>query len=204
MMNRNTLIVLLAGILILSGCISGTIAEKVNADGSIHRIFSIDKTGILANASCESLKNLAQSNSAADPSALSRLDGACREADSQLIIEYDMSPNEEGNPVKIIEKSDRKYLRYEDKATPAGVSIVTKVTMPSKITTHNGKLLDDYTVEFRGSTSLSITDSDSNAMNFVESRVPEEDFTIIALVIGGILCVGAILVVGYLPSKKKR
>lgn len=202
MMNKKILILLLVGIFVFSGCISGSISEKVNADGSIHRLISIDKMGMLANASCDTLKNMAQNSGEADQTTISSIDTACRETDSQLIIEHDSPPNQDGNPVKIIEKSDGKYLHYEDKATPAGVSIVTTVSMPSKVTYHNGKLIDDYTIEFRGATSL--MDQDSNSFNIVESRVPVEDFTGIALIVGGILGLGAIAAVVFWPSKKKR
>ncbi|MFH0970559.1 MAG: hypothetical protein V1776_03810 [Candidatus Diapherotrites archaeon] len=200
---KQVILIFLVGMVVLSGCISGSQTEKVNADGSVHRLVSLDKTGILANASCNSLKNMAQNSPEADPSVLSRIDNVCRETDSELIIEYDLSPSEGGNPVKIIVKTDGKYLRYEDKRTPAGVSILTKVTMPSKVTTHNGELVDDYTVSFKSASTLNMGE-DANTMNFVESKVPESDFSSIALIVGGLIVLGLVAKFTILSPKKKK
>lgn len=198
------LAIFLVGIVILAGCISGNITEKVNADGSVHSLISLDKIGMLANATCNSLKNLAKNNPEADVAALDKFDSACRETNSELIIEYDLSPTDKENKVKIIEKTDGKYLRYEDKATPAGVSIQTKIIMPSKVTTHNGELLDDYTIVFKSSGSSSILDQDSNTLNFVESKVPESDFSGVLLIVGGLVALGIAAKLVFLSPKKKK
>ncbi len=197
-------ILLVFAIVLFSGCISVEMTETVKADGSIHRFVSMDKTGLLMNANCKSLKNLAQSSPDAKISDFENFEQVCRETDSQIIIEFDMPYGNESNPVKIIEKEDGKYLRYEAELAPL---TTTKVVMPSKVTSHNGELLNENTVAFKGSDlGNSLTTYDQNQPKktiYVESKKPEFDFLLPIVLIGGLIVI-VVIIASYLLLKKKK
>lgn len=188
--------------LVLSGCISGELTETVKADGAVHRFMSIDKTGLLMNANCNYLKNMAQNSSELNVSDLEYFEQFCRETDSEIIIEFDMPYGNENNPVKIIEKEDGTYLRYEAELLAL---TTTKVVMPSKVTSHNGELLTENTVAFKGSDALNNISNPDNPKTiiFVESKKPEFDLSILIYVIGGIIVIG-LIIGGYLLLRKNK
>jgi hypothetical protein len=190
--------VVLIGFIIFAGCISGEIKEKVNADASVHRIVYLEKTGILVTANCKSLEDLAKKQEGVDSTALSKIKNFCRDTDDQLIVEYDLLSGDEENPVSVVEKGDEKYLRYEDNTSPLDLTI----SMPSKITNHNGKLKDDYTVFFKGSTLADSMGGGGEGTIFVESKVPETDYA--PLLIGLALVLVIFLVALIVFSNKKQ
>ncbi|MFH1587077.1 MAG: hypothetical protein ABID38_04430 [Candidatus Diapherotrites archaeon] len=202
-------IILISLILLLSGCISGELNERVNADGSIHRLMEIDKTGLLMNASCDSLKNMAQNSAEVSVADLENFQHVCRETDSQVIVEFDLQYGDEQNPVEIIEREDGEYLRYESELIAV---TVTKITMPSKITSHNGELLNDNTVAFKGAEVFSdmgniLDEGQENTGKtiYVESKKPESDLLVfIILIIGGIVILGLVIMAGLFFVIKKK
>jgi len=173
------LIALLLVTVLFSGCISGEVNATVHADGSMHQLISLDKVGLLAGATCKSLKNMMQMRQDFDVSDLEYFDQVCRETSSAVIVEFDAPYGDQRNPVKIVERADGNYLRYETELSPI---TTTTITMPSEVTSHNGELINDNTVAFKGAQ----LQNDSNKVIFVESRMPEPSismFTIFIIIV---------------------
>jgi len=185
--------VLILVVLVSSGCISGTMTDTVNADGSIYRFIEIDKAGILATANCKSLKSLIQMNQNISVAKLDAFERSCRETESSIIIELNLPYGDNDNPVKIIKRGDGQYIRYETNVTS---SLITKLKMPSKIILHNGELLDDYTVAFKGNIT-------SSYIGYAECKKPEFSVSLssIAVIIGVIIAATSIVIFFYKRKK---
>ena len=198
-------IISLIAILFVSGCISGEINEKINGDGSIHRLIEVDKTGLLMNANCDYVKNMVQNMAEVSVSDLENFQHVCRETDSQIIVEFDLPYGDKQNPVKIIEKEDGKYLRYESELIAL---TVTKITMPSKVTSHNGELLNDNTVAFKGTEAFAnIFDSEQENKGktiYVESKKPEFKLLSLETITFATVLVGLICIALFIFWKKQE
>ncbi|MCX6818207.1 MAG: hypothetical protein NTU57_05115 [Candidatus Aenigmarchaeota archaeon] len=197
-MNSKILVIpiLMIAILVSSGCISGTMTDTVNADGSIYRFIEIDKTGILATANCKSLKSLIQMNQNISVAKLDAFERSCRETESSIIIELNLPYGDNENPVKIIERENGQYIRYETNVTSY---LITKLKMPSKIISHNGELLDDYTVAFKGNIT-------SSYIGYVECKKPEFNIfqSSITVIIGVVIIVAASIIIFLYKRKNKK
>ena len=203
---QNIFGLILVGLLFLfSGCISGEMNTTVHADGGVHQLVSLDKIGLLANANCHSLKNMMQASPDIQASDLTYFDQVCRETSSAVIVEFDAPYGDKRNSVTIVERADGNYLRYE--TTPVSITTNT-ITMPSKVTSHNGELINENTVVFKGIVPSFDVDSPSGDQTdtniFVESKMPKQEpmpFIIILAVIGVIIVV---ICAGYLQLRKKK
>ncbi len=192
----------LIALISFSGCISGELNETVKSDGAVHRFMSIDKVGVMENANCQSAKNMLQNSPEISISDLEQFELVCRETETQIIVEYDLVQGSENNPVRLIEKDDGKYFRYESTLWPV---TVTKITMPSKVTSHNGELLNETTVGFKGADAFAnaFDDTPSQKTIFVESKKPQADFMLLLVLIVAILA-GIAIGAGYFLLKKKK
>ncbi|MFH0973475.1 MAG: hypothetical protein V1817_01655, partial [Candidatus Micrarchaeota archaeon] len=128
------------------------------------------------------------------------LEKSCHETNSEIILDVSQDYGAEGNPVKIISKSDGDYLRYETDS----VTFTTKVKMPSKVTDHNGELIDDYTVAFKGSLGNFTAPSNEKKTYFVECKKPALNNNVFLYVIGLVLIIAAGLAVYFLFLRKKK
>jgi len=142
--------------LLLFGCISGEERHNVASDGTDNVEVELYKTGLLANADCKSFKGTLRTFMInASKEQLEKLENLpCRETDSSIIINYFTRLGENESRITIREHDGKTYYRFEEKSgnntigntTISNFKIIVK--MPNKITEHNGKLIDDRTVEF--------------------------------------------------------
>jgi len=183
-------------VLLVSGCISGNLTDTINPDGSIHRFLEIDKTGILATANCKSVKSWAQMNQNISVARLDALERSCRETQSSIIIEFNLPYGDDANPVKIMESDDGQHIRYEGDIISY---IITRVKMPSKIISHNGELLDEYTVAFKGNDT-------SPYMGYAECKRPELGTSsfITSIIIAGCIVILVSVGIGFFFLHKRR
>lgn len=178
----------LIAILLISGCITGRVNDTVNADGSLNRHIEIDKAGFLVTATCKSLVSMMEAGGNFSMQQVYVARNNCRETDDTFVFDIYVSPGDDLNPVRLINKNDESYLRYQ-----ADNSILpTTVRMPSTITSHNGELVDEYTVFFKGNLSSSL---DSRAINYAESKQPEPiNILIPAVIIFVVVAMGVSIV----------
>lgn len=185
-------------VLFASGCITGRVNETVNADGSVNRHVEIDKTGlttILPVTTCKSLIAMMEQTGNFSFMEIELARRGCKETDDTLIIDTYLGIDHDLNPVKLIKRGKTTYMRYEtDEAL-----LPIRVRMPSPVTSHNGELIDEYTVGFKGNFAFAM----NKTVFYVESEQPELISNMLDLLPYFVIIV-IIAVVGVIIVKKVK
>ncbi|OIO20771.1 hypothetical protein AUJ17_05500 [Candidatus Micrarchaeota archaeon CG1_02_47_40] len=180
---RGIFILLVMGVLLLAtfGCVQVDTKHDIKTDGTDYTVLKIYKTGLLmAGINCESFKSMARSYSAnLTQEQLDKIENMpCRETDSAIFLEGSISLNENDN-LKETERNGKTYFRFEEEANPV---METTVKMPSKVISHNGQVVDDYTVIFlRGDVGLFDT---GKKIRYVEAEKPSNSCCLPLIIIG--------------------
>ncbi len=144
-MKRILLFILALGLLTF-GCINGEIRHDIKGNGNDNIQVELYKTGVLADADCDSLKeDIRTLGTGMSKEDLQNLENTpCTETDTSLLLNGIVPLGEESSKVTIVKRSGKEYFRFEDVRSP----LETYVTMPSPVTSTNGNQLDDNTVKF--------------------------------------------------------
>ena len=151
-MNTKIILGLLISAMFLAGCLTGEIRHNIKADGSDDVELELDKSGMLANVDCTALKQNLTEMAEASPEGTDEVeiqnikDMDCTDTEDAMIFSDSVAVDENESKVTIVERDGKEYLRFEDKENPF---LDTVVIMPSPVTDHNGKAVDDKTIEFK-------------------------------------------------------
>lgn len=143
---KKILLFILALGLLTFGCINGEIRHDIKANGNDNIQVELYKTGVLADADCDSLKeNIRTMGTGMSKEDLENLENTpCTETDTSLLLNGIVPFGDASSKVTVVTRSGKEYLRFEDAAGP----LETYVVMPSPITSTNGNQIDDNTVKF--------------------------------------------------------
>lgn len=165
-MKKIFLFILALGLLTF-GCINGEMRHDIKSNGNDHIQVEIYKTGVMANADCDSLKEdirtLMPEMSKED---LQNLENTpCEETDTSVVLSGVITFGSGSSSISIVKRSGKEYFRFEEERGP----LETYVTMPSAITSTNGNQVDDNTVKFAPADVFDFTGGDEI---YVESEKP--------------------------------
>lgn len=171
-------ILFLLSFFMLFGCIQVYERHDIRADGSDYQEYEIYKSGIMANANCNSLKTMVRAYSTnITKEQMQNIENApCRETETSIIL-YGVKLLKDNDKIKVIARDGKTYFRFEEKANPF---VETTVKMPSQITDNNGEVVDSYTVRFpMGSVGLT-----EEKINYVEAEKPTNTCCLPLMIIG--------------------
>jgi len=166
-MKKIILFILALGLLTF-GCINGEIRHDIKGNGDDHIQAEIYKTGVMADADCDSLKeNVRTVMPEMSKEDIQNLENTpCEETDTSIILSGVVSFGDDSSSISVVKRSGKEYLRFEDVRSP----LETYVTMPSAITSTNGNQVNDNTVKFAPADVLDF--AASNEEIYVECEKP--------------------------------
>ena len=134
---KKILLFILALGLLTFGCINGEMRHDVKGNGDDHINVEIYKTGVMADADCDSLKeDIRTIMPEMSKEDLQNLENTpCEETDTSIILSGVIAFGSESSSVSVVKRSGKEYLKFADVRSP----LETYVTMPSPITSTNGK-----------------------------------------------------------------
>ena len=165
---KKILLLILALGLLTFGCINGEIRHDIKANGNDHMQVELYKTGILADADCDSLKeDIRTLGTGMSKEDLENLENTpCTETDTSLLLNGSVPFGDGSSSISVVKRSGKEYFRFEEERGP----LETYVTMPSAITSTNGNQINDNTVKFAPADILDFTTGNDEI--YVECEKP--------------------------------